>query len=690
MAPSLDRLLRPRSIAVFGGREAGRVVEQCRKIGYAGEIWPVHPVRAEIGGLRCFRAVDELPAAPDAAFLGVNRHRTVELVRELAADGAGGAVAYASGFREAAAVDNEGSALETALLEAAGEMPIVGPNCYGFINYLDGALLWPDQHGGERLAQDASGVAILTQSSNIALNLSMQARGLPLAYIATLGNQAQIGIARLALSLLEDPRVTALGLHVEGFDDVAALERLAQEARRRRTPIAALWVGASPEARAAALSHTASLTGSREAARALFARLGIAEVGSLPALLETLKLLHVVGPLDGADIGVMGCSGGDASLIADAVRGSRLRLRPLNADQATAVKATLGPLVAVANPLDYHTFIWAKEAAMADTFGAMMRCGFDLTALVLDFPRPDRCSAQDWLPAARGFVTAMRRTAAAGALIATMPENVGEARARELMGLGLAPLLGVTEAVQAIEAAAEIGAAWRHEPPVPLARVDGQVHAAHSLDEAEAKAELAVFGVPVPPGRRAGTAGETVLAAEMLGYPVAVKALGLAHKTEAGAVRIGLASAGAVREAATALGAMGRGLLLVERMIEGAVAELVVGVGRVPGLGLLMTVGIGGTLVELTDDRTSLLLPVDEAEIHGALLSLRLAPLLTGYRGRPPADLDATVAAAVAVQRFALAHADRLVEVEINPLIVCRAREGAYAVDALLRLEERS
>jgi succinyl-CoA synthetase beta subunit len=257
------------------------------------------------------------------------------------------------------------------------------------------------------------------------------------------------------------------------------------------------------------------------------------------------------------------------------------------------------------------------------------------------------------------------------------------------MGLGLVPLLGVIEAVQAIEAAAVIGAAWRRAPPAPLARVDAQVRAARSFDEAEAKAELAAFGVPVPLGRRAATAAEAVRAAEVLGYPVAMKTLGIAHKTEAGAVKLGLASADEVRLATTALEAMGRGLL-VERMIEGAVAELVVGVIRVPGLGLLMTIGIGGTLIELIDDRASLLLPADETGIREALLSVRLASLLQGYRGRAPADLDAAVAAIAAVQRFALAHADRLAELEINPLIVGREGKGTYAADALLRLEECS
>ena len=212
MTYQLDRLLRPSSIAVVGGGAwCASVVEQCRKMGFAGEIWPVHPKRDQVGGIAAFARLEDLPRAPDATFIGVNRHVTIETARRLREVGAGGAVCFASGFREAQAETGDGEGLQAALLEAAGEMPIIGPNCYGFINYLDRALLWPDQHGGVPVDR---GVAILTQSSNIAINMTMQARGLPLAYVLTVGNQAQQSLADLGLAALRDTRVTALGLHI--------------------------------------------------------------------------------------------------------------------------------------------------------------------------------------------------------------------------------------------------------------------------------------------------------------------------------------------------------------------------------------------------------------------------------------------------------------------------------------------
>ena len=204
----LDRLLRPRHIAVLGAGWALNVIEQCRKMGFQGPVWPVHPTKAEIGGLKAYASLSALPEPPDATFIGVNRFATVEVVAELAAMGAGGAICFASGWTEAGE-----PGLQDRLVAAAGEMPILGPNCYGVINYLDGALLWPDQHGGVPVQ---TGVALVSQSSNIVINLGMQQRGLPLAYVACLGNAAVVGLAELTGALLDDPRVTAWGFTSRG------------------------------------------------------------------------------------------------------------------------------------------------------------------------------------------------------------------------------------------------------------------------------------------------------------------------------------------------------------------------------------------------------------------------------------------------------------------------------------------
>ncbi len=465
----LERLLRPKSIAVIGGGAFGtNVVRQCLKMGFSGDIWPVHPKKNEVEGVKAYGTVAELPGAPDATFIGVNRHLTIEMVKALRERGAGAAICFASGFRETGHYDSEGNGLQDALLQAAGQMPIIGPNCYGLINYADGALLWPDQHGGIRLAEGATGAAIITQSSNIAINMTMQARGLPVAYIMTAGNQAQTGLSEMALGLIEDDRVSVLGLHIEGFDSISGLERLAARARELKKPVVAMKVGRSEQARAGTVSHTASLAGSDAASDAFLKRLGIARVNALPSFLEALKLLHVHGPLAGCRLSSMSCSGGEASVMADSVEGRKAVFPPLTEEHRARVKATLGPLVAVANPLDYHTFIWNDEPAMTATFGAMVSGGFDLNLLVLDFPRRDRCSDVDWWTTLRAFESGLTTHGAKGAVVASLPENLPEDYAPGLMARGMVPLYGITEALDAAEAAASIGEAWKRPLPSPL------------------------------------------------------------------------------------------------------------------------------------------------------------------------------------------------------------------------------
>jgi acyl-CoA synthetase (NDP forming) len=713
----LNHLLRPGTIAVIGGGGfAPNVVRQCLKMGFSGEVWPVHPSRAEVAGVKAYASVADLPAAPDATFIGVNRFATIDIVRQLAARGAGGAVCFAAGFLEAGADDADGARLQRELIEAAGDMPIIGPNCYGLINYADGALLWPDQHGGVRLAEGERGVAIITQSSNIAINMTMQRRGLPLAYLMTAGNQAQTGLSEMALGLIEDERVSALGLHIEGFDAVSGFERLAARARELRKPIVAMKVGRSAQARAATVSHTASLAGSDAASDAFLRRLGIARVDTIPSFLETLKLLHASGPLTGNRISSMSCSGGEASVMADAAEGRKVLFPALSDEHKTAVGATLGPLVAIANPLDYHTFIWNDEPAMTAAFSAFVSGGFDFNMLVLDFPRADRCSDADWWPTVNAFETALKTNEAAGAIVASMPENLPEDYCAGLIARGIVPLYGIPEAMDAAEAAAFIGEAWLGLSSTPLGgrggpakpgRSGGEASARnpHSaspgsaplplkggeegrqLDEAEAKALLARTGLPIPQGRRVSGVEEAVQVAREIGYPVAVKALGLAHKSEHGAVRLNLPDEMAVTGAARGLLPLGTGLY-VERMVEGGVAELIVGVTRDPLFGPVMTIGTGGVLVELLKDSATLLLPASREEVDAALRSLRLFPLLDGYRGRPKADLAAAIDAILGIAAFAVDNAGLIEELDINPLIVCEDGQGAWIADALLVTRE--
>jgi acyl-CoA synthetase (NDP forming) len=683
-AASLQRLLRPKTIAVIGGTQAEIVALNCDKLDYDGTIWPVNGRRESIAGRKCFARIEDLPAAPDAAIIVIPAEPTIEAVAALSEMGAGGAVCFASGFRE---VGGDGIARQDRLREAAGDMPFMGPNCHGYVNCLDGAVLWPDQHGGARADR---GVALITQSGNMGLNLTMQQRSLDLAYLLALGNQATIGIPESIEALIADERITAIGLHIEGLGDIAAFERAASMAHEAGIPVVALKTGRSVQGAEIAMSHTASLAGPDGLYDALFERLGVARVHTIPELLETLKLLSLGGPLSGNRVCSMSCSGGEASLMADLAEGRDIEFPPIEPEHRERVAATLNDLVSVSNPLDYHTFIWGQEQQITDTFTAMMSAGYDLSMVVLDFPRQDRCDITTWWPTVNGIARAAEATSGRAAVLASMQECLPEEIGRQLSARGIAPMMGMAECFTAIEAAALIGRTRTNGRPPALLHPHPPTHGGSRVyDEWDSKRMLAAHGLAVPEAALVTSATEAVAAAEALGYPVAVKAVSaeIAHKTEAGAVALNLIDADAVDLAAgTMLEISGR--LLVEKMVGDGVAELIVGIDRDAQFGPYLVVGFGGVLVELINDSHTLLLPSSREQILSALMSLKTAPMLTGYRGLPHADLEAAVDAIMAVANFTTSHADRILELDVNPLIVRPEGMGAVAADALIRLAE--
>ncbi|MCL4067878.1 acetate--CoA ligase family protein [Pseudomonas sp. GX19020] len=658
----LDRLLRPRHIAVLGAGWALNVIEQTRKMGFDGPVWPIHPSKPEIGGLKAYASVADLPEAPDATFIGVNRFATVEVTRELAERGAGGAICFAAGWTEAGEPE-----LQQSLVAAAGDMPILGPNCYGVINYLDGALLWPDQHGGVRVEK---GVALLSQSSNVVVNIAMQQRGLPIAYVACLGNAAVVGLAELAGALLDDPRVTAIGMYIEGIDDAPAFARLAHRAAEMGKGVVAIKSGKTEASRVAAASHTASLAGGGAASSAFLAQLGIAEVNSPSELIETLKIFHLHGPRLGTKLCSLSCSGGEAGMAADLAAPFGLSFPPVPEASRARLSETLGPIVTIANPLDYNTFIWGDLEKTTEVFSAMLE-PYDAGLYVIDMPRDDRCDPSSYFPALDSIVAAQKATGKPAFPVVSISENFGEARVQGLMEQGVCTLLGFETALAAIRAAQTPEGAPGWEPVKALAPRETRL-----LTEAEGKALLAAAGIPVPRAVTGVTLAEVQAQATGLTAPIALKGLGFAHKTEAGAVRLGLASLQGEAEMPGATG------YLAEEMVTGIIAEMLLGIGRDPVYGLTLTIGMGGVTAEVLADTVTLVWPADEAQILSAMRRLRLWPLLDGYRGRPKADVAAFATIAVRLGHLT-AGDDSLEEIEINPVLL--RETGAVAVDALIR-----
>ena len=649
-------------------------------------MWAVNP-RRELRGLPTLASAAELPTGVDAAFVGVDRHASVEVVSQLAAVGAGAAVCHASGFAE---TGEAGAALQDELVAAAAGMPLVGPNCYGTLSAPTGAALWPDVHG---LTRCDRGVALLSQSGNIAVSLTMQRRGLDVAWVVTLGNQADVGISEAFEAVVGDDAATGVGLCIEGLDDVDRFVAAAAAARSRGLPVVALKLGTSETSEAIAVTHTASLVGDDAAYGALFDRLGVHRVHSLPELLDTLAVLCTIGPLQGDRLVSLSCSGGEAALVADRGRDRNLSFPPFAPDHVSRVATALDGRVAVTNPLDYHTFIWGDEARLARCFRAALGADgpqstpapFDAALLVIDFPA-EGLDRSRWWPTLKAFGEACAASSTPGVVAASLAENLpGEARARAAE-LGLAACGDIDTALSALEAAV----AWSShsrvcEPFDALLPPAGSAPGSRVVPEHEAKRRLGAVGIAVPAGMVVAADRAEAAAAE-IGYPVVVKAIGLAHKTETGGVVVGVEDSEDVVAAARRLSDGGHGAVMVESCVTGAVAELLVGARSAPPVGMLLTVGAGGTLAELFDDTASLLLPVETGEILEALQSLRVWPLLAGYRNRPPAAVDAVVEAVAALGRL-VRDDPSIVEVEINPLMVTPDR--AVAADALLLVTER-
>lgn len=748
MKKRLERLLKPASVAVFGGEWAAAMIRQCRDGGYAGDIWPVHPDKPELSGIPCFRSLDDLPGVPDASFIGVNNETTIDLVKALCAKGAGGAICFASGFSETAGQDVDAESRQARLISAAGDMPVIGPNCYGLINYLDKVVLWPDVHGGKTVE---SGIAVIMQSSNMAINLTMQQRGLPLAYLLTAGNQAQTSLAELASTVLEDDRVTALGLHIEGFTDIRAYERLASRAWQLGKRIVVLKTGESSLARAALLSHTRSLSGNDAAATAFLDRLGMRRVRGLGEFIETLKVLNLPRKVGGYRLLSMSCSGGEAALIGDAGTAAGLQFPALNDLQINDLRVALGQDLTLANPLDYHTTIWNEDAAMQAMITGMLQSHeptasdtvaandqqpslADIGLLVLDFPRKDRCESVAWHSVLQSYIHASRHWPAVTAVLATLPENMPESVSDELLANGIVALCGMGDGMKALYNAAWLENAGTRALSAPVWLADdaaqpfvasafsvvqgsglpldgpsarrasqeawGLVQSAQvdrdaprQLDESTAKRWLSRFGVKVPVNVRLSFADvrSSLKLARALDksspaftYPVVAKGLGVVHKSEANAIALDIHNRRDLERAIRQIDCAGG--CLIEEQVQDVIAELLVSVIHDPVHGLMMTIAAGGVTTEILADSAQCLIPATRNELDRRVQSLRCAPLLKGFRNRPVVDNECLLDALEAVQRAALQLGERLVELEINPLMC--AADCCIAVDAYVAVTD--
>jgi acetyl-CoA synthetase len=686
----LKRLLAPRSIALVGGVWADPVAAGSRAIGYEGQLWRVHPSRPSSAETPYYRSIDELPGAPDATFLAAPASEAPAIAAALVRRGAGGFVCFAAGFSETGT--DEGQALSRQLVTSAGELPFFGPNCYGFINFFEGAALWPDQVVGTRRER---GVALICQSGTIALSLSFNHRSVPIGYVITVGNQTCLALEDLIELLADDPRVSAFGLYIEGIQNVDRFAHAAARARDAGKPIALVKAGRTEMAARTARSHTGALAGADVAFDAYCRQAGIARCETLATMCETLKVLHLGGPLAGRRTLIMGASGGDMAMTADVSRHLGLDFAAIAPDSLQRIRQIVGPRVTIANPFDFHTHLWFDRPGMRNLFGAVQQAGYHSVGFMVDTPPADQADPASYVAAIEEFIAADPASASRRAVICSLPESMSATIREQCLAGGVVPLQGQREALEALDLAASIGETWDRGGRVQLCKperelgADTRVTDGDMLAEHEAKAAIAGFGVPIPQRRLVASSDPALVveAAESIGYPVVIKATGrnLQHKSDLGGVVLNVRSAPEATAAAQRLAALSD-TLLVEQMVTDGVAEILIGITVDAQFGQLLVLGAGGTMTELLKDTVALLPPFTPRGIHDALERLSVARLLAGYRGKPAADVAALVEVALACTRYAESQRNHLLELDLNPVIVRPTGRGAIAVDALIRL----
>jgi acetyl-CoA synthetase len=363
---------------------------------------------------------------------------------------------------------------------------------------------------------------------------------------------------------------------------------------------------------------------------------------------------------------------------------------PLSEKVTKGLQATIHERMVAANPFDFQMFDWNDEEQNAKNFTAFLAEDFDVALCVLDYPREDKCDQSTWGGAERGFVRAAQQTDTNAAVLSTFSDTISEPVAARLMKEGVAMLAGIDAGIAGIQAAVDVGETWSRSPSPPLLTGFGQQQdgPVKVLDEAESKSLLAQCGVPVPELRVVRNAEEAVAAARELGYPVVVKAIGVAHKTDVGGVRLDLGSADEVSAAVMEMSNISESYL-VEKMIEGVVAELIVGVACDEQFGPYLLVGGGGILVEMMKDSVSLLMPTTRERVLHALGQLKCEPLLNGFRGAPPADVNAAADVILAVAGMVEDAPSSIIELDINPLMLLAEGQGVVAADALISLSAK-
>lgn len=691
----LRAALDPRSVAIIGASEnynkvGGRPVHYLDKFGFKGKIFPINPTRPEVQGHKCYPGLADLPEAPEMVIVAVAGDNAIGAVEDCAARGVKVAVVMASGFGEVDAV--AGKAKERHMVEVAHKagMRIVGPNSQGLANFGTGAIasfstMFMDMDRAE------GHVAMLSQSgalSTVPVGFLRQ-KGIGVRHTHATGNDADITVGELAVAVAEDPEVKLLLLYLESIPETKYLEELAAVALDRNLPIIALKSGRTEAGRQAAQSHTGALANEDRVVDAFFEHHGIWRAPDMRGLVEATELYLKGWKPSGRRLVAISNSGAVCVMTADAATSAGMPMAKLAPETDKKLKGILPTFATTTNPIDLTAALLSNSRLFGDILPVIAE---DPAADAFLIGVPVAGSGYD-VPAFARDAAAFGKQTGKPLVVAATQKSVADEFAVE----------GITVFPTEVEGVAALNQFLSHHELMARTRArrterarTGAAAVAPSgttemLNEADSLALLAARGIPVVPHRLCHSRAEAVAAFEAIGGPVVVKGCSadIAHKSELGLVKLGVASGDAAADIYSEMediirkhGARFDGVIIAA--MAGGRREIMIGAHRDPVFGPVVAMGDGGKYVEVFRDTTLLLPPFSRTDAVDALQRLRVAPLFAGVRGEPPMDVAALSDAIVKIGALMADPEARVMSLDLNPVMLDSEGKGCVVVDAVV------
>ena len=692
----ISRLMRPQRVAVIGAsadiaKTAGRPVSYLLKHGFKGEIYPVNPKASEICGLTCYPDIASLPAVPDVGIVLLGAERAHHAVRELAQRGCAAAIVLASGYGE---VGEDGKRRQAELRDAAGTMRILGPNTIGLVNITDGIVL--SASGALEMDHFPSGaVSVVSQSGGILGSMLSRAaaRGIGLSKLISTSNEVDLELADFIEWLIDDEATKVIALYVESVRNAEKFRQAALRAAAAGKPIVAFKVGRSEAGAKAAVSHTGALAGADKMYDALFQQVGIIRAEDFDSLLDIPAALATGRTLRGNRVAILTSTGGAGTLVSDALGVSGFATPAPDAVTGAELRALQdGDHAALdRNPIDV-TLAGLKPDLLKGAISSLLRSE-TYDALVVIVGASALAMPELMSNAIKSCLGSTDKPVLA--YISPHAPKIGA-----LLTQGGVPAFSAPESCSAALGAMLHAAQWEAQPQP--AKAKNTVHLdkipTGALDEAHAKQLFAKFGISCANEIVVTNAEQAAQAATKLGNRVVLKILSseILHKSDMGGVAVNLNAQQigerleTMRVTVKARAGITPNTFLVQEMVSGG-TELILGMNRDP-LGTAILLGMGGVTAELLKDTTMRLLPetggLSPETAREMAMALKTWPLLDGYRGRAPADVEALVAAIVAFSEMVAQLGERLMEAEINPLFVLERGRGVRAADGIAVLSD--